>query len=87
VIVARALIMKRTIVPLPERARYVERLQRRKKYYASAGCKFWVFEEAALNGAFIEFTEAGDKDTLRAAVEAAPDLVLDANRIYQEVLL
>ena len=52
----RALVMKRTIVPLPDRARYMERLQKRKAYYASAGCNFWVFEEAALNGAFIEFT-------------------------------
>lgn len=84
---ARALIMKRTIVPLPERAGYMERLRKRKAYYQSAGCKFWVFEEAALNGAFIEFTEAADRDTLREAVENAPDRVLDANRIYQEVPL
>lgn len=83
----RALIMKRTIVPLPERARYVERLQRRKAYYASAGCHFWVFEEAALNGAFIEFTEAPDRVTLQSALAAAPDQVLDANRIYQEISL
>ena len=84
---ARALIMKRTIVPLPERARYVERLKKRKTYYASAGCSFWVFEEAALNGAFIEFTEAPDRGTLQAALAEAPDQVLDANRIYQEVSL
>ncbi|HYW50958.1 MAG TPA: hypothetical protein VE861_10140 [Gemmatimonadaceae bacterium] len=84
---ARALIMKRTIVPLPERARYVERLQKRKAYYASARCHFWVFEEAALNGAFIEFTEAPDRATLQAALAEAPDQVLDANRIYQEISL
>jgi hypothetical protein len=79
--------MKRTIVPLPDRARYMERLQKRKAYYASAGCNFWVFEEAALNGAFIEFTEAPDRDTLHAALTAATDQVLDANRIYQEITL
>ncbi|MCC7053495.1 MAG: hypothetical protein IT355_09515 [Gemmatimonadaceae bacterium] len=84
---ARALVMKRTIVPLPERAGYMDRLKRRKAYYAGAGCRFWVFEEAALNGAFIEFTEASDRETLRAAIAAAPDHVLDANRIYQEVPL
>lgn len=84
---ARALVMKRTIVPLPERARYMERLCKRKAYYASAGCNFWVFEEAALNGAFIEFTEAPNRDTLQAALAAATDQVLDANRIYQEILL
>ena len=59
--------MKRTIVPLPERAKYVQKLQKRKAYYSSAGCNFWVFEEAALNGAFIEFTEAPDRETLQAA--------------------
>jgi hypothetical protein len=85
--VARALVMKRTIVPLPDRARYLERLQKRKSYYARSGCKFWVFEEAALNGAFIEFTEAPDRDTLQAALADAPDVVLDANRIYQEIPL
>ena len=79
--------MKRTIVPLPDRGRYLERLQKRKAYYASAGCNFWVFEEAALNGAFIVFTEAPDRATLSAAISAAPDQVLDANRIYQEVAL
>ncbi len=79
--------MKRTIVPLPDRARYMERLQKRKTYYASAGCNFWVFEEAALNGAFIEFTEAPDRATLQQALANATDQVLDANRIYQEVAL
>jgi len=85
--VARALFMKRTIVPLPERVRYVERLQKRKAYYASAGCNFWVFEESSLKGAFIEFTEAPDRVTLQTALQAAPDQVLDANRIYQEIPL
>ena len=79
--------MKRTIVPLPERARYMERLQKRKSYYQSAGCNFWVFEEASLNGAFIEFTEAPSRDTLQAALADAPEQVLDANRIYQEIAL
>jgi hypothetical protein len=79
--------MKRTIVPLPDRARYMERLAKRKTYYASAGCNFWVFEEAALNGAFIEFTEAPDRATLQEALANATELILDANRIYQEVSL
>ena len=79
--------MKRTIVPLPDRARYMERLAKRKTYYASAGCNFWVFEEAALNGAFIEFTEAPDRATLQEALANATELILDANRIYQEVTL
>jgi hypothetical protein len=65
----------------------MERLQKRKAYYASAGCSFWVFEEAQLNGAFIEFTEAPNRETLSNALANATDQVLDANRIYQEVTL
>ncbi|MBC7841979.1 MAG: hypothetical protein H7099_06695 [Gemmatimonadaceae bacterium] len=84
---ARSLVMKRTIVPFPDRARYMEKLRKRKAYYTSAGCNFWVFEEAALNGAFIEFTEAPDRDTLQSALAGATELVLDANRIYQEISL
>ena len=83
----RSLVMKRTIVPLPDRARYMERVQKRQAYYKSAGCNFWVFEEVALNGAFIEFTEAPNRETLQAALAEAPDRVLDANRIYQEVAI
>lgn len=83
----RALAMKRTIVPLPERLRYLARLQKRKAYFAEAGCRFWVFEEAELNGAFIEFAESDDRETLHAALRDAPDLIMDVNRIYQEVPL
>jgi len=79
--------MKRTIVTLPDRERYMERLAKRKAYYASAGCNFWVFEEAALNGAFVEFTEAPDRATLQAALANATEQVLDPNRIYQEIAL
>ena len=84
---ARSLVMKRTIVPLPDRARYMDKLKKRQTYFASAGCNFWVFEEAALNGAFIEFTEAPDRETLQAALAGATDLSLDVNRIYQELSL
>ena len=84
---ARSLVMKRTIVPLPERARYMERLVKRKTAFASAGCNFWVFEEVALNGAFIEFLEAPTRDTLQSALADANEQVFDANRIYQEIPL
>jgi hypothetical protein len=83
----RTLIMQRTIVPLPERARYMERVGKRKVYFAKANCRFWIFEETGLPGAFIEFTEANDRATLQAALEEAPDRVVDMQRIYQEVEL
>ena len=81
----RVLTLKRTVVPQAERKKYLARLAMRRDYYNRAGCSFWVFEEAGLAGAFIEFTEAGDADALTAAHAEAPDLVFDAGRVYKEV--
>ncbi|MBI1809451.1 MAG: hypothetical protein HYR75_06080 [Gemmatimonadetes bacterium] len=83
----RALSIQRSIVPAGERDKYLERLKTRRAHYERAGCKFWVFEEAALTGAFIEFTEASDAAKLAAAHAASPDRVLDPARIYTEVEL
>lgn len=83
----RALSVHRAIVPSVDRARYLERLRARKDHYERAGCKFWVFEEAALAGAFIEFTESTDPAVLSAAHTGAPEQVLDPARIYVEVEL
>jgi hypothetical protein len=44
-----------------------------------------VFEEVALPGAFIEFTEADDEQTLTNAHTSAPFKTLDPSRVYQEV--
>ncbi|CAA9362268.1 MAG: hypothetical protein AVDCRST_MAG11-4201 [uncultured Gemmatimonadaceae bacterium] len=81
----RALTLKRTVVPHPERKRYVERLALRRDYYRRANCDFRVFEEAGLAGAFIELTEAADAAALAAAHASAPDAVFDAARVYKEV--
>jgi hypothetical protein len=83
--VARVLTIKRTVVPQSERKRYMERLRLRREYYKRAGCSFWVFEEAGLLGAFIEFTEAGDASVLAEAHANAPEAVFDSDRIYREV--
>ena len=83
----KALSVHRAIVPSSDRTRYVERLKVRKEHYVRAGCKFWVFEEAALPGAFIEFTEAVDAATLTKAHVGAPESMLDPSRIYTEVEL
>ena len=82
---ARALTLQRSIVPLGDRRKYLERLSARKAYYVRANCRFWVFEEADLAGAFMEFMEASDGDTLSRALQGAPESVIDAARIYQEV--
>ena len=83
----RALTVKRTVVPRNGRAEYMTRLRERQGYYKRAGCKFWVFEEAGLPGAFIEVTEGPSAAVLAAAHESAPEQLMDANRIYQEVEL
>jgi len=83
----RALSIQRSIVPAGDRAKYIERVKARRAHYEKAKCRFWVFEEAALVGAFIEFTEADDAATLAAAHASSPDRVLDPARIYTEVEL
>ena len=81
----RALTLQRTLVPKADRDKYFERIRKKKDYYTAAKCRFWVFEEAALPGAFIEFYEADDPDILLQAHAASPDRVLDSNRVYLQV--
>ena len=84
---SRALTIHRSIVPLGDRKRFMEKLRTRRAYYAAANCHFWVFEETGLAGAFIEFIEAADEDTLANALAKAPEQYVDAARIYHEVQL
>jgi hypothetical protein len=83
----RALTIQRTLVTPNERERFFQRLKRKQEYYAQAKCRFWVFEEAGLPGAFLEFVEATDSGTLARAHASAPEPVLDPNRVYREVEL
>ena len=81
----RSLTIQRTLVTPGDRAKFAERLVRKREYYAKAGCRYWVFEETGLPGAFLEFCEAPDAETLQRAHAAAPERVLDPARIYHEV--
>ena len=83
----RALTIQRSTVPSAERANYTKRLKALRSHYAAANCKFWVFEETSLPGAFVEFTEAADEQTLSDAHAKAPHKTLDPSRVYQEVEL
>jgi len=85
--VARALTIQRTLVTPGERDRFAERIERKRQHYSQANCRYWVFEEARLPGAFLEFFEAEDPKTLARAHAGAPEPVLDAARIYIEVEL
>lgn len=80
----RVLTMQRTAVPLGERKRFLERVVVRRGHYEQAGCRYWVFEETQVPGAFLEFIEAGDERTLVEAIGAIPERHLDAGRIYRE---
>jgi hypothetical protein len=51
------------------------------------GCRFWVFEEQGLQGAFVEFCEADSAAALTAAHAAAPERVRDPGRIYTQMEL
>ncbi len=83
----RALTMHRTVVPPNDRSKFFERLRAKEAHYTSAGCRFWVFEEQALPGAFVEFAEADSAAILSAAHAAAPERILDPSRIYTIVEL
>ena len=80
----KALTIQRTTVPAGERDKYFERIRTSASHYKAANCRFWVYEESALPGAFIEFTEADDVTTLTVAHANSPHRVLDPARIYHE---
>jgi hypothetical protein len=82
----RTLSIQRATVTASERDRYLAGLAERKSQYASAKCRFWVFEEIGLQGAFVEFTEADGEAALRAAHESVGH-VMSAPRIYQELVI
>jgi hypothetical protein len=73
------------VVALRNRVQYFERLRAKIAYYTAAKCRFWVFEEISLPGAFVEFTEADDAQTLASAHASAPWRLLDPGRIYHQV--
>jgi hypothetical protein len=83
----RTLTIQRSTVPSSERANYTKRLKALQSHYKAANCRFWVFEESSLPGAFIEFTEADDEQTLTVAHANAPHKTMDPSRVYQEVEL
>jgi len=81
----RVLTMQRATVTVSERAGYFARLKEKERHYVAANCRFWVFEESALLGAFVEFVEADDVETLSAAHASAPERPRDPKRIYSQV--
>jgi hypothetical protein len=83
----RALTIQRSIIPAADRAKHLERLRAKRDHYTSKQCRYWVFEEAGVHGAFLEFVEADSAAAIAAAHAAAADAPIDVNRVYLEVEL
>jgi hypothetical protein len=81
----RALALQRTIVVPTERVRFLGRARQLRGHYATRECRYWLFEDSQLPGAFIEFTEADTMAALTTALAGAQEFVIDPARIYQEV--
>ena len=79
--------MRHTVVPSGDKAAFRERARAARAHYADLGCQYWLFEEASLPGAYVEFFEAKDRETLLKAHRGAPDPVRDSARMYVEVEL
>jgi hypothetical protein len=79
--------MRQTIVPSGERDEFRERARRSQTHYVGKGCQYWLFEEASLPGAYVEFFEGNDRETLLRAHRDAPQPVLESARMYIEVEL
>lgn len=84
---SRAISMRHTVAPSADRDEFRERARQSRAHYTGAGCQYWLFEEPALPGAFIEFFEASDPDTLQRAHRTAPEPIADSARMYIEVEL
>jgi len=90
--VPHALTMNRTIVPTPDRERFLARARALRTHYQSRGCQYWVFEDADIGGAFVEFAEGSDTTTLSDAYASAPVEPLQLGgdvrpNLYREVTL
>jgi len=85
--VPRAISIRHTVVPLGDKKAFRERARKALAHYAGLGCHYWLFEEASLPGAYVEFFEADDRETLLRAHRGAPDPVRESARLYVEVEL
>ena len=83
----RVLTMQRSIVPKLDRQKFLDRLPQKKAYFQRSRCRYWVFEDVELTGAFIEFMEADDLETLLAARADSPERNERPVPIYKELEL
>ena len=83
----RAVSMRHTMVPSADRDAFRDRARESRAHYAGAGCRYWLYEEDRLLGAYVEFFEASDQDTLVRAHRTAQGVPQQAARVFLEVEL
>lgn len=81
----RALLTRTFRVPTDQRDAAIARLRDRRQIARDADCNFWVFEDAAAEGVWLEFIEARDEALLRRASVAHGDA--SSHQIFLEVEL
>ncbi|HET7585987.1 MAG TPA: hypothetical protein VFK13_13810 [Gemmatimonadaceae bacterium] len=84
---SRVLHIHRYAVPSGDRKKYLDRARAARAHFTNRGCRFWLFEEIDLPGAFLAFVEADDAGTLEDAVSGAPMPEAQGVRLYREVEL
>jgi hypothetical protein len=82
---ARALTVQRSRVAALDRPIFLSGVRRKRAHYGAAECRYWVFEDVESSGAFLEFVEAADRDTLDRAHATSPEPVSQGSPVYVEV--
>jgi hypothetical protein len=83
----RALTMRQSRVPASERGTFAARARAAGEHYTAAGCNYWLFESADERGAYVEFVEARDPETLARAHDAAGPDGAASTPVYVQVEL
>lgn len=74
--------MRHTVVTGSDRDAFRTRARDTRAHYSAAGCHYWVYEEDGLQGAYVEFFEGPDAETLTRAHRGATQ---PPSRLYIEV--
>ena len=83
----RAVSMRHTVVPTGNREEFRSRARESRSHYVNSGCRYWLYEEDQLPGAYVEFFEATDLETLERAHRSARGGPHASARVYVEVEL
>ncbi len=66
----RLLVVAESVIEQSVRISYLQAMTARRERAAAVGANFWAFEQSDAPGKFLEFVEAGNNETLLAAVAA-----------------